>query len=597
MEGFELIATGLWSIVPPILALVLALITKEVYSSLTIGVFTGMIIYQFTLNGVGGEQLVASFTMVPQMMAEQIAGNGALLLFLALLGALTVVIATAGGSRAYAEWVTTHVKNARAASILTALLGIIIFVDDYFNCLTVGAVMRPVTDKFRVSHEKLAWIIDSTAAPVCIIAPVSSWAVAVGGYMGEDGFNTFVASIPYNFYALLTIFFVFFMLFLQKDFGPMAAAQADAEGRIPAEGSALEAVSLARIADKAQVDLEGAPNIPTVVTEEGDIDDAAAGAIEEYKGLNISDRGTIWDLIVPILVLIVFSILGMMYMGGVAGLMGAFLYENSVEAPVPFVGMLIALVCALVCSGLGALIYSVLTISLRANQNVTGLALTTFGMGFGNFFGGSLSRLAGGVGQISTQATASAFRAKIPVLSTLPVVGEVLFSYGFLTYFSIVLTVVLSWFLYRTRKGLNLRAVGENAATADAAGVNVTAYKYLATLVGGMLAGLGGLYFVMEYTGGTWVNNGFGDRGWLAIALVIFARWRPLNAIWGSILFGGLYILYLYIPGLDRSMQEIFKALPYVVTIVVLVITSLRKKREDQPPMSLGVAYFREDRG
>lgn len=288
---------------------------------------------------------------------------------------------------------------------------------------------------------------------------------------------------------------------------------------------------------------------------------------------------------------------GMMYMGGVAGLMGAFLYENSVESPVPFVGMMIALICALVCSGLGALIYSVLTISLRANQNVTGLALTTFGMGFGNFFGGSLSKLAGGVGQISTQATASAFRAKIPVLSTLPVVGEVLFSYGFLTYFSIVLTVVLSWFLYRTRKGLNLRAVGENAATADAAGVNVTAYKYLATLVGGMLAGLGGLYFVMEYTGGTWVNNGFGDRGWLAIALVIFTRWRPLNAIWGSILFGGLYILYLYIPGLDRSMQEIFKALPYAVTIVVLVITSLRKKREDQPPMSLGVAYFREDRG
>ncbi len=234
---------------------------------------------------------------------------------------------------------------------------------------------------------------------------------------------------------------------------------------------------------------------------------------------------------------------GMMYMGGVAGLMGAFLYENAVETPVPFVGMLIALVCALVCSGLGALIYSVLTITFRANQNVTGLALTTFGMGFGNFFGGSLSRLAGGVGQISTQATASAFRARIPFLSSLPVVGEVLFSYGFLTYLSIVLTVVLSYFLYRTRKGLNLRAVGESAATADAAGVNVTAYKYLSTLVGGMFAGLGGLYFVMEYTGGTWVNNGFGDRGWLAIALVIFARWRPLNAIWGSILFGGLYIL------------------------------------------------------
>ena len=155
MEGFELIATGLWSIVPPILALVLALITKEVYSSLTIGVFTGMIIYQFTLNGAGGEQLVASFTMVPQMMAEQIAGNGALLLFLALLGALTVVIATAGGSRAYAEWVTTHVKNARAASILTALLGIIIFVDDYFNCLTgvlVGRGCGRLYGRGRLQH-------------------------------------------------------------------------------------------------------------------------------------------------------------------------------------------------------------------------------------------------------------------------------------------------------------------------------------------------------------------------------------------------------------------------------------------------------------
>ena len=288
---------------------------------------------------------------------------------------------------------------------------------------------------------------------------------------------------------------------------------------------------------------------------------------------------------------------GMMYMGGVAGLIGAFLYENNAANPSPIVGMLIALVCALVCSGLGALLYSVLTISLRANQNVTGLALTTFGMGFGNFFGGSLSKLAGGVGQSSTKVTASAFRAKIPFLSSLPVVGELFFSYGFLTYFAIIATIVLSWMIYRTRVGLNLRAVGENPGTADAAGINVPLYKYLSTCIGGMLAGLGGLYFVMEYTGGTWVNNGFGDRGWLAIALVIFARWRPLSAIWGSILFGGLYILYLYVPGLDRSMQEIFKALPYLVTIVVLVLTSLRKKREDQPPAGLGNAYFRESRG
>ena len=222
-EAFELISTGAWSIVPPLLALALALITKEVYSSLTIGVFVGMVIYQFTLNGVGVDQLVTAFTDVPNAMALQIADNGALLLFLALLGALTVVIATAGGSRAYAEWVSTHIKNARAAQVLTGLLGIIIFVDDYFNCLTVGAVMRPVTDRFHVSHEKLAWIIDSTAAPVCIIAPVSSWAVAVGGYLGDDGFTTFVQSIPYNFYALLTIFFVFFMLITRRKRSPPTA--------------------------------------------------------------------------------------------------------------------------------------------------------------------------------------------------------------------------------------------------------------------------------------------------------------------------------------------------------------------------------------
>ena len=151
-------------------------------------------------------------------------------------------------------------------------------------------------------------------------------------------------------------------------------------------------------------------------------------------------------------------------------------------------------------------------------------------------------------------------------------------------------------FLNHTRAGLSLRAVGESPATADAAGINVTKYKYLATCIGGGIAGLGGLYFIMDYTGGTWTNGGFGDRGWLAIALVIFARWNPLHAIWGSILFGALYILYLYIPGLGRSMQEIFKMLPYIVTIVVLVLTSLRKKKEDQPPESLGLPYFREER-
>ena len=252
---------------------------------------------------------------------------------------------------------------------------------------------------------------------------------------------------------------------------------------------------------------------------------------------------------------------GMMYMGGIAGLIGAFLYENSVETPNGFVGLLISFFCAFACAALGGLV-----------------------------------KLAGGVRQISVAVTGAAYKTPIPGLSKLGVVGQVLFSYGFLTYLAILLAIALAFFLSKTRKGLNLRAVGESPATADAAGINVTAYKYLATCIGGGISGLGGLYFVMEYSGGTWTNNGFGDRGWLAIALVIFALWKPVNAIWGSILFGGLYILYLYIPGLDRGAQEIFKALPYVVTIVVLVITSLRKKREYQPPQSLGLAYFREER-
>lgn len=319
-EAFELISTGAWSIVPPLLALALALITKEVYSSLTIGVFVGMVIYQFTLNGVGVDQLVTAFTDVPNAMALQIADNGALLLFLALLGALTVVIATAGGSRAYAEWVSTHIKNARAAQVLTGLLGIIIFVDDYFNCLTVGAVMRPVTDRFHVSHEKLAWIIDSTAAPVCIIAPVSSWAVAVGGYLGDDGFTTFVQSIPYNFYALLTIFFVFFMLITNKnDYGPMRAAEAEAQssdGAAAEGGKLLEKLSTIGLSDQAEADPDDHTNLESVVTEQADIEQSASAAIDEYKGLDISEKGKVYDLIVPILVLIFFSILGMMYTGG-----------------------------------------------------------------------------------------------------------------------------------------------------------------------------------------------------------------------------------------------------------------------------------------
>lgn len=287
---------------------------------------------------------------------------------------------------------------------------------------------------------------------------------------------------------------------------------------------------------------------------------------------------------------------GLMYMGGIAGLMGAFFYENAVATPIPFVGLLISLLFALACSAFGALIYSFLTITLRANQNVVGLALTTFGIGFGNFFGGSISKLAGGVGQVSVATTAKAYQASIPVLNKIPVIGKLLFSYGFLTYTALILAFLISFYLLKTRSGLNLRAVGENPGAADAAGINLNKYKYIATVVGGAIAGLGGLYFVMEYLGGTWTNNGFGDRGWLAVALVIFSLWDCRKAILGSFLFGGLYILYMYIPGLSRGVQELFKMSQYLVTIVVLVITSMQRKRENQGPEMLGIAYFREER-
>ena len=287
---------------------------------------------------------------------------------------------------------------------------------------------------------------------------------------------------------------------------------------------------------------------------------------------------------------------GVMYMGGISGLMGAFFYENSTENPVPFIGFLVSVLCALIASAIGGLIYSFLTISLRVNQNVVGLSLTTFGVGFGNFFGGSISKLAGGVGQISVKSTASAYTASIPGLSKVPVIGDIFFHYGVMTYVSVIAALILSWFMFHTRTGLNLRAVGESPATADAAGISVMKYKYVATVVGSMISGLGGLYFVMEYLGGTWTNNGFGDRGWLAVALVILALWKPVNAIWGSFLFGALYILYIYVPGLTRGQQELCKMLPYVVTIIVLIITSFRNKLENQPPAGLGQAYFRENR-
>ena len=214
----------------------------------------------------------------------------------------------------------------------------------------------------------------------------------------------------------------------------------------------------------------------------------------------------------------------------------------------------------------------------------------------GNFFGGSLLSFFGETGSISLIKTGQCFKASLPFADKLGVLGKTFLSFGFLAYLAIAIALCTSFFFNHTRAGLSLRSVGENPATADAAGISVTKYKYLSTIIGGAVAGLGGLYFVMDYTGGAWTNNGFGDRGWLAIAIVIFAIWRPTTAILSSFLFGGLYILSIYIPRLSSSNKELINMLPYVVTILVLVIISMRKKRENQPPASLGLSYFREER-
>ena len=258
----------------------------------------------------------------------------------------------------------------------------------------------------------------------------------------------------------------------------------------------------------------------------------------------------------------------------------------------------IPLLCSLLGSLLMGLLYCLLTVTLRANQNVTGLAMTTFGVGIGNFFGGSLIKLTGSeVPSIALSATSAYFSKSLPFANQCGWFGKIFLSYGFLAYLAVVIALSTSYFLKHTRAGLHLRAVGENASTADAAGISVSKYKYFATCIGSMIAGLGGLYYVMDYACGVWSNNAFGDRGWLAIALVIFTIWRPNVSVLASILFGGCYILYLYIPtGTNLAVKELYKMLPYVVTLVVLIIVSLRKKREDQPPASLGLSFFREER-
>lgn len=264
------ISFGILSIIPPIIAIALALITKEVISSLLLGVLSGAVIFT-SFNPI------ATVETTFAVMVEKMGGNASMILFLALLGALVTVVTSAGGSEAYGKWASAKIKTKRGASLATAGLGILIFIDDYFNCLTVGTVMRPVTDKHGISRAKLAYIIDATAAPICIIAPVSSWAASVIATIGETGatqdpLSMFISSIPFNFYALLTIAGVIFFCVSNKDIGPMRDPKL----------------------------------IETSVNEASDVS----------REVEVSKRGTVLDLVIPILSLVVFTVLAMLYTGG-----------------------------------------------------------------------------------------------------------------------------------------------------------------------------------------------------------------------------------------------------------------------------------------
>ena len=263
-----------WSLVQPILAIALALITKEVYSSLFIGVVSGALLYSnFNFEGTVNHVFVDG---VISVLTDP--WNVGIIIFLVFLGAMVVMMNQAGGSAAFGEWASKHVKSRAGAMLCTVFLGILIFIDDYFNCLTVGSVMRPVTDKNKVSRAKLAYLIDSTAAPICIIAPISSWAAAVSGFVeGENGLTLFIRSIPYNYYALFSILMMFLLIAFKVDFGSMKHYEDNAvKGDIFSDGK-----------DHA-----------------------------EESVLNKDSKGKVIDLVFPIACLIVCCVIGMIYTGG-----------------------------------------------------------------------------------------------------------------------------------------------------------------------------------------------------------------------------------------------------------------------------------------
>lgn len=288
---------------------------------------------------------------------------------------------------------------------------------------------------------------------------------------------------------------------------------------------------------------------------------------------------------------------GLMYMGGAFGLAGAFTYEQAAgDGASGIAAVLIAMLCAFAAGAFGSLIYSFITITLKANQNVTGLALTIFGTGVGQFVGENMRIKVGGYVALSNSIKGFFANSPFPQsLQNIPVAGKLLFGYNFFVYFGILLAVGMGLFLRKTRTGLYLIAVGESPSTADSAGIAVERYKYLATMIGGGISALGGMVYIMTTAACVWNNSGLDGIGWLSVALVIFCLWKPFNTLWGAVLFGALSILYLYLH-VSFIPTAIYKIFPYIVTVIVLILVSSRQRREDQPPAALGLAYFREER-
>ncbi len=283
---------------------------------------------------------------------------------------------------------------------------------------------------------------------------------------------------------------------------------------------------------------------------------------------------------------------GIMSVGAMGGCLGVSLYMGALSDPNNasyILLLLIGILSSAFFAGIMGLIYAFLTISMRANQNVTGLILTIFGTGLTEFV------MEAKVDRSLLAKASTYFTQSLPFAGKLGWFGEIFLSHGILVYIAIAIAIVAAWLLQKTRIGLSLRAVGENPATADAAGINVTAYKYAFTLIGAAVAGMGGLYYIMDYLKGSW-EYGIDSLGWLAIALVIFTLWRPDLSILGSFVFGALYIASYSIMGISFAQMQLLKMLPYVVTVIVLIVTSIVGKKETQPPASLGLSYFREDR-